>query len=136
MATRRPAGPVHEAVAAIKAILDGLTVEEKKATERRLFTTLGYFDEARELSSRLRTENARMKWLLRGRRTADAELDREVVRLRDVEGKSFGDIALDVAEITGKPCSYQAAYKRYIRAKARIRTERDLAPKRRGRANG
>jgi hypothetical protein len=54
------------------------------------------------------------------RRKPNDELDRKIVDWRDVEGKTFSQVAKEIAKVTGKKCNYDAAWKRYRRATKRL----------------
>ena len=55
------------------------------------------------------------------RRKPNEDLDRSVLRWRDVEKKTFSQIAKEIANVTGRKCNSDAAWKRYTRATKRLR---------------
>jgi hypothetical protein len=52
-------------------------------------------------------------------RKANPELDAEVIRLREEKRFTYGQLAIHISDVTGKPCTYNKAAKMYRRAKER-----------------
>jgi hypothetical protein len=119
MAKKKAADPVREAISAIRAVLDSLPPEHKEYVEVEIFNMSGYFDEIRGPFSRFVVENYRMALKLRDRHVSNITLDRKVVQMRDVQRKSYGQIAAHLADETGKTYTYNAIAKRYAKAKKR-----------------
>jgi hypothetical protein len=113
---------VDRAFSAIEGVYVPLTIDQRRELTDRLLDTDWF---GRHMKTRYFRKVAEFDFAWRQQyekrnRKADPKLDAELVRLRDQEGKSFGALAAYIAEDTGESCTYNAASKRYARAKNRL----------------
>jgi hypothetical protein len=98
-----PADPVDKAYEAIRGIFEGLTRKQRNSLHEKLNAARWYSGlTAFEILKAIHKSRSR---------TADEELNNQVIQLRDEDKKSFGEIGKQLK------CSADAARKRYRRAK-------------------
>jgi hypothetical protein len=118
MSTKKQISRVDRAFATFKRIYEGLELAEQRELDQRLrecrwFGTFGKLRTVFEMPSDRHTiEYLKQMHSARSRAPNTDGLDDDVIRLRDAEKSSFGDIASYITDRTGNPCTYDRARKR------------------------